>query len=124
MRGDLMVAYKIYISDNYGFNNEEEYAANYNKAIQIFNNKVRKLVKEVKGDLVEQEDFSEKIQDLREEHSWNEGIEIISRKMPYILYKRDNKLFAIILYWIKSSYEYDEWDIVSEDIILEEIEIQ
>ncbi|WP_238899325.1 hypothetical protein [Clostridium sp. YIM B02500] len=119
-----MKAYKIYISDNYGFEMKEEYASTYSKAIQILNNKIRKAVKQLKGDLVRKEDFSEEIQRLREDHPWNGEIEIISRKMPYILYKRKNELIATIPYWEKTSYEYDEWDVVSEDIILKEIEIQ
>ncbi|MCE5221879.1 MAG: hypothetical protein LLF98_11630 [Clostridium sp.] len=118
-----MKAYKVYELCQYGFDNDTEYALKYDKAIRLFNDKVRKLVKEVKGDLVEQEDFSEQVHYLRADHPGGNEVEIISRKMPYILYKKDNKLYAVIPFWEKTSYEYNEWDITHMTVVLEEIEI-
>lgn len=118
-----MKAYKIYEDCQYGFESDVEYALKYDGAIRLFNDKVRKVVKEVKGDLVEQEDFSEQVHYLRANYPGDNEVEIISRKMPYILYKRDNKLVAVVPFWEKSSYEYEEWDITDMTIILEEIEI-
>lgn len=115
-----MKAYKIYIQDRMGYEEDEEYASTYDKAIVIFNNKVRKTVKQLKGDLAKGEDFEEIVQDLRKENK-----KIICRKEPYLMYKTEsNKLIAAVPYWEKQSYEYDEWDVVSEDIALEEIVIQ
>lgn len=121
-----MKAYKIYELSQYGFEDNTEYVSKYNKAVKVFNNKVRKAVNDVKGDLVEQEDFSEKVHDLRtlrKNPFADDEIEIISRKMPYILYKKNDRLFATIPFWEKTSYEYDEYDITSISVVMEEIEI-
>lgn len=120
MKESKTKAFKIYIQDRMGYEEDEEYALTYDKAIVILNNKVKKLVKQLKGDLATGSDFAEIAQDLRKEHH-----KIICRREPYFMYKtKSNKLIAAIPYWEKQSYEYDEWDIVAEEIILEEIEIQ
>ncbi len=118
-----MKAYKVYELCQYGFDSDIEYAVKYDRAIRLFNDKVRKVAKKLKGDLVEQEEFSEHVHYLRAHYPGDNEVEIISRKMPYILYKKDNKLFAAVPYWEKTSYEYDEWDISDMTVVLEEIEI-
>jgi len=118
-----MKAYRVYELCEYGIDSDIEYALKYDRAIRLFNDKVRKTVKEVKGDLVEQEDFSEQVHYLRADYPGENEVEIISRKMPYISYKKGNKLFATIPFWVKTSYEYDEWDIKDTTIVLEEITI-
>ncbi|MBN1058503.1 hypothetical protein [Clostridium botulinum] len=118
-----MKAFKIYVQDRMGYEEDEEYALKYDKAIRLFNDKVRKAVKEVKGDLVDQEDFSEQVHYLREDYPGDNEVDIISRKMPYIAYKKNDKLYAVIPFWEKTSYEYDEWDISDMTVVLEEIEI-
>lgn len=118
-----MKAYKVYELCQYGFESDTEYALKYDKAITLFNNKVRKVVNHLKGDLVKQEDFSEQVSYLRENHFGDSEIEIISRKMPYILYEKNNKLYATIPFWEKTSYEYSEYDIIDDAVVLEEIDI-
>lgn len=118
-----MKAYKVYELCQYGFDSDIEYALKYDKAIRLFNDKVRKAVKEVKGDLVEQEDFSEQVHYLRADYPGDNEVEIISRKMPYIAYKKNNKMYAAIPFWEKTSYEYSEYDITHITVVMEEIEI-
>ncbi|MFT8352414.1 hypothetical protein [Clostridium saccharoperbutylacetonicum] len=118
-----MKAYRIFEGCKYGFENDVEYALKYDRAIKLFNNKVRRVVNEVKGDLVEKEDFSEQVHYLRANYPGDNDVEIISRKMPYILYKKNNILVAVVPFWEKTSYEYQEWDITDMTVILEEIEI-
>ena len=38
-------------------------------------------------------------------------------------HKQGNKKIAVIDYWARTSYEYHEYDIESEQIVLEEIEL-
>ena len=119
-----MKSYRIYESCEYGIDDSNaEYALKYDRAIRLLNDRVRKAVKEVKGDLVEQEEFSEQVHYLRTDYPGENEVEIISRKMPYILYKKDNKLFATVPFWSKTSYEYDEWDVKDLTMVLEEITI-
>lgn len=111
-----MKAYRVYELCEYGFDDDIEYALKYDRAVTLFNDKVREVVKEVKEDLVKQEDFSKQVHYLRVDDPDDNEVKIISRKMPYIL-------FAEVLFWERTSYEYNEWDIRSMRIVLEEIEI-
>lgn len=118
-----MKAYKVYKLCQYGFESDIEYTLKYDKAITLFNNKVRRIVNDLKEDLVNQEDFSDQVHYLRENPFGDSEIEIISRKMPYILYKKNDKLYATIPFWEKTSYEYSEYDIIDDAVVLEEINI-
>lgn len=115
-----MNSYKIYEKDLMGYEGNVIYAKNYNKAIELFNATVKKAVDEAKGDIVNKEDFGDEIASFKE---WNKDEEIISRKYPYLLYKKKDLLIAQVFYWERSSYEYQEHDIVNSTIILEEIAI-
>ncbi|NFO03150.1 hypothetical protein FDB23_03320 [Clostridium botulinum] len=115
-----MKAYKVYEQDQMGYEDNIEYAKSYNKVIQLFNQKVKKTISDIGGDIVDKYDFGEQIASFRK---WNEGKEVISRKYPYLLYKDKNLLVAQIFYWERTSYEYSEYDIVNSMIVLEGIEI-
>lgn len=114
-----MKAYKIYTESEYGFEEDVSYSNNYNKAIQKFNNLVRQTISEVT--LIDKEDFSDEIQYFKEYES---NCEIICRSYPVLIYKRNDKIIAVIMYWNLTNYEYQEHDICSHNVILEEINIE
>lgn len=114
-----MKGYKIYIESEYGFEEDVTYSINYDKAIQKFNNYIRKVMSET--DLISKEDFSEQIAYFKDNEN---DYEIICRSYPIFIYKRNNKMIATLMYWTRTSYEYQEYDIVGENIILEEINIE
>ncbi|WP_338627631.1 hypothetical protein QJR52_07045 [Clostridium baratii] len=115
-----MKVYKIYRQDRMGFEDSVVYSNNYNKALRLFNNLVRKEYSEV--DVVAKEDFSEEVANFRE---WNREYEVVCRTYPLIMYRtpKSKKMIATIPFWEKTSYEYDEYDIESNIIVLEKIEI-
>ena len=120
-----MKGYKIYSKNNIGFNYKEKYSISYNKAIQIFNDLIREEINEIGGNIVSEEYFRDEISSLREKVLFNtEDNEIISRKYPYILLKdRNGNYIANIYFWYKASYEYEEYDIDINSIVLKEIEV-
>ena len=129
-----MKGYKIYEELRWGGESSEtKHSVNYSKAIQIFNDLIKKAIKENKEDLVDKEDFGQEILDLRENQKFDKKLykdgsrdfEIICRKYPLIIYKynKTNKMVANIHFWERTSYEYQEYDIESQTFILEEIEI-
>ncbi|AUN06631.1 hypothetical protein EXN00_16650 [Clostridium botulinum] len=115
-----MKAYKVYQQDLMGYEGDIVYCKNYNKAIEVFNSVVKKAIADVAGDIVDKADFGDEIASFRE---WNKDVEIISRKYPYLLYRKKGLLTAQVFYWERASYEYQEYDIVNSIAILEEIEI-
>lgn len=124
-----MKGYKIYRNNMMGFDYDEKYAINYSKAIQEFNNLLRKSIKNVYCS-IDKSEFSEEVTSFREykmnnvfNNKSNKKIELICRKCPFILYKEDGKLIAKVLSWEEPDYEYGDADIISEDIVLEEIEL-
>lgn len=123
-----MNGYKIYTSDEIGYEIDTKYTVSYNKAIQIFNDKIRKAVYDCGLDIISREDFGDEIASIRERiqtkssYSSDEG-KMICRAYPILIMKYENSLVASIFYWYKCSYEYSEYDITSSNIVLEEIEI-
>lgn len=115
-----MKAYKLYEQDPMGYEGNTRYIGNYNSAIGLFNQEIKNAVSEVKGDMVSICDFREKISAFRE---WSSNEEIISRKYPYLLYKKNNLLVAEVFYWENENYECYEPEIVGLTLILEQIEI-
>lgn len=117
-----MKAFKIYSEDRMGFENEIVYVCNYNKAIEIFNEKLREELKNIGDDVVNKQDFSEEVQEFRE---WNKDSELLCRKYPLLIHrpKDSNKIVGTIPYWTKTGYEYNEYEILGELITLEEIEL-
>lgn len=115
-----MKGYKVYEQDSMGYEGNIVYSKNHSKAVALFNAAVKNAINEVYGDMVDKKDFGEKISSFR---LWNKDAEIISRKYPYLLYKENELLIAQVFYWVRTSYEYQEYDIVNSTIILEEIEI-
>lgn len=105
-----------------GFEGDIEYKKSINKATQYFNNLIRKTLKEV--EVVDKDDFSNNIAEFRDNiENRDQNCEIICRKYPLLIYKQGNKIIALIDYWARTSYEYQEYDIEHEKVILEEIEI-
>lgn len=117
-----MKIYRIYSQCMMGFEGDVEYKKNINNAIQYFNNLIRRTIKEV--DIVDKDYFSNGVAEFRENiENWHKDCEIICRKYPLLIYKKKNKTIAVIDHWEKASYEYNEYDIETEKIILEEIKI-
>ena len=117
-----MKIYRVYSQCMMGFEGDIEYKKSINKATQYFNDLIRKTIKEV--DVVDKDYFIDDLVNFRENiENWHKDCEIICRKYPVLIYKHGNKTVAVIDYWEKVSYEYNEYDIKSEQIILEEIEI-
>ena len=113
-----MKVYKIYSECMMGFEGDIEYKKSINKATKYFNDLIRKNLKEV--EIVDKDDFGDAVSVFRE---WHEDCEIICRKYPLLIYKQNNKKIAVISYWARVSYEYQEYDIENVKIVLEEIEI-
>ncbi len=119
-----MKAYKIYVQDRMGYEDDIFYAKTYDKAVQLFNNEIRKELKNAGDDAVDKVDFGEEISSF---HEYNEDREIICRKCPILIHqKKDSKRLhrvANVPRWEKTSYEYNEYEIISDSVVLEEIEI-
>lgn len=115
-----MKSYKLYEQDLMGYESNTIYLKSYNKAIQWFNNEVKNAVAEAGEDIVNKSGFSEQISSFR---SWSKNEEIISRRYPYLLYKKDNRLIVQVFYWQNTSHEHSEYEILDLTIILEEIDI-
>lgn len=115
-----MEAFKIYKLDKMGYDYEISYALDYDKAIQIFNDYIRKEHKAASKFIVDKTDFAEEISMFRE---YNKNAELICRTYPLIMYKSDIRITALIPQWEKTSYEYDEYDICGDLIVLETIEL-
>ena len=117
-----MKIYKVYSQCMMGFESDTGYKKSIDKATQYFNDLIRKTLKEV--DIVDKDDFSDSIANFKDNiENWHKDCEVICRKYPLLIYKQDNKKIAVIDYWARTSYEYQEYDIESEHVILEEIEI-
>ena len=110
-----MKIYKVYSQCMMGFESDIEYKKSIDKATQYFNDLIRKTLKEV--EIVDKDDFSDSIE------KWHEDCEVICRKYPLLIYKQGSKKIVVIDYWARTSYEYPEYDIESEQIVLEEIEL-
>lgn len=117
-----MLAYKVYKEDRMGFESDIVYACKNKKAIQLFNNVIRKELKDIGGDIVNKEDFSEEVSGFRE---YNSDKELICRTYPLIIYKdnKNKRIIANIPYWEDTSYEYNEYEIIANSIVLEEIKL-
>lgn len=115
-----MKAYKIYQVDHCGFEGAVKYTLTYNKAIQIYNDKIRAEIKDVGEDIVDKYDFSGMVGNIR---GYSKDSEIICRKYPIIMYEEKNRTITDVCYWEKTSYESERYDIISNSIILEEIEL-
>ena len=115
-----MRAFKIYKRNIIGFEYEISYAYKYDKAIQVFNNYIRKEYREAGKYVVDRIAFSEEIRKFRE---YNKDLKLICRTYPLIIYKNSKKLIARIPQWVKTSWEYNEYDILEDSIILEEVEL-
>lgn len=118
-----MKGYRVYLQDMWG-EDGIEYALSYDTALRIFNNKLRKLMRDTKGDWTDKEDFGERVLSFREyELKWHEDIEMVFRKKPVIMYKDKKGLKANVYYWKTSNYEYEYNDIEKQTIVLEKIYI-
>lgn len=117
-----MKIYKVYSQCRMGFESDIEYKKSIDKATQYFNDLIRKTLKEV--EIVDKDDFSDSIAHFKENiEKWHEDCEVICRKYPLLIYKQGSKKIVVIDYWARTSYEYPEYDIESEQIVLEEIEL-
>lgn len=124
-----MKGYKISEQNDMGFESDAQYTTNYDKAVQIWNNAVRKAIAE--RDCVGSEEFGEDVQNWKEDKSRcflkedKDRYEFLYAVAPIIVYKdkKTNKQIANVYYTYKSSYEYNEWDIAEDHVVLEEIEI-
>lgn len=116
-----MKAYRIYLQDRW-IEYDIEYALSYDTALRMFNNKLRELMKDTKGDWADKVEFGDIVISFREhELKWHEDIEIIFRKSPIIMYKDGQTLKADVYHWEEPSYEYGDSDIKNQTIVLEEI---
>lgn len=123
-----MKAHSIYREDVVGYEYDRQYALNYSKAIMLFNDLLRKTIKDT-YDTIGKENFSEEVANFKK---WEMGkrldgfttdIEIVCRKCPFIIYKKNSKLIARVYSWDISDYEYREQDITTEEVVLEKIEM-
>lgn len=118
-----MKGYRVYLQNIWG-QHDIEYALSYDTALRIFNNKLRKLMKDTKGYWTDKEDFGDQVLSFREyELKLHEDIEIVFRKKTIIMYKDKERLKADIYYWETLNYEYGYNDIEKQTIVLEKIEI-
>lgn len=123
-----MKGYSVYHKDIMGFDDKRVYSLDYSKAIQEFNNKIRRTISKVYVS-IEEEDFSDEVASFKRYltekcfDGKDKDIEIISRKCPFILFRQKDQLIARVYSWDKPCHEYQEQDIIFEDVILEEIEL-
>jgi hypothetical protein len=113
-----MKGYKVYNMCRMGFEGDISYFATKNKALQEFNNLLRKEVRE--NDVLTREDFSQEVKEMKE---YNEDWNLICRTYPVIMFENETKLRGHVPYWENTSYEYNEYEIEANSIILEEIEL-
>lgn len=117
-----MKIYKVYSQCMMGFEGDTEYKKSIDKATQYFNDLIRKTLKEV--NIIDKDDFSDSIANFKDNiENCYKDCEVICRKYPLLIYKQCNKKIAVIDYWTRTSYEYQEYNIESEQIVLEEIEL-
>ena len=123
-----MKGYKIFVVGEYGFERYEQISTNYDKAVQIWNDTIRKTIKE-KNCIYE--DFGEEVQEWKEDNAKpffeedKDRYEFLYGVAPIIVYKdkKENSQIAEVYYSYKCSYEYDEWDTRADNVVLKEIEI-
>lgn len=113
-----MVGYKVYSVCEIGFEDNISYFTNKDKAIQVFNNLIRKFIKEL--EIIDRNDFSEEIQGCREA---NKDLTMVSRTYPVIVYEKQNSTLAFIQHWEEVWWETGEKDIVCDRVIIDEINI-
>ena len=96
------------------------YINNYDKAIKIFNDLIRKECSCI--ELVSKEEFKHQLKKFREwVKEW--GVEPICRKYPFIMFKgRDGNIVVNIPYKAKKKCGCDGYSIEVSCLILEEIE--
>lgn len=117
-----MKIYKVYSQCMMGFEGDTEYKKSIDKATQYFNDLIRKTLREV--DIIDKDDFSDSIANFKDNiENCYKDCEVICRKYPLLIYQQGNKKIAVIDYWRRTSYEYQEYGIESEQIVLEEIEL-
>lgn len=118
-----MKGYKVYQLDSMGYEEGVTYIKDYNIAIKHFNLMIIDQMKKLDC-IKDKYDFQEVTEDFKEGFTiFREGLEIIAKRAPYMIYKQGKRLTAAIYYSYKCSYEYDEYDVDSQRIIIEEIEI-
>lgn len=126
-----MKGYKIAVYGCWGDVCDMQIAINQKKATQIWNDKVRERIRA--NDCLTSDDFGEDIQSWKEDklggfiidEEDRDRYEFLYAVAPIIVYKdkKKNRQIANVYYSYKSSYEYDEWDVGTEEVVLEEIEI-
>lgn len=123
-----MKAYKLYNRDSWGSEYDEIYSINYSKITQLFNDRIREAIKEIGSDIASIDDFREEILSIKENNKYREAckhapVEILCRKYPILITKDCNMIIANIYYWERTSHEYSEYDVESNTIIIEEIDV-
>lgn len=114
-----MRGYSIYRKDMCGFEEQRQYSLDYSAALQRFNDKLRVSISEA-GSIMKK-DFSNIKREFKKENFHKKSdhitpsIEIICSRSPFILYKENKDLKALV-YW------FDEIELLYEEIILQEIE--
>lgn len=117
-----MKIYKVYSQCMMGFEGDTEYKKSIDKATQYFNDLIRKTLREV--DIIDKDDFSDSIANFKDNiENCYKDCKVICRKYPLLIYQQGNKKIAVIDYLRRTSYEYQEYGIESELIVLEEIEL-
>lgn len=123
-----MKGYKIYEQLKLGEESKlTKYSANYNKAVQEFNDFLRKAIDDNLFEIVSKNDFGREVLSFRKSLKLynKDNIEIICRKCPFIIYryKDTNKLIANLYYWKMIGNKYEDYDIDAQSVVLEEINI-
>lgn len=122
-----MKGFKVYTMCGWGYEgNNTIYTTNYNKAIQEFNNLIRESMRDNAEDLIDKEDFGQEVLSVRDfikldKDLGKEETEILCRVSPFIITRKGKVVKATVYHWERTSYEYQEYDIVSENIVVEEI---
>lgn len=123
-----MKGYKVSVIQDFGIETTEQIFINYDKAVKFWNDTVRKTIKE-KDCIIEE--FGEEIQSWKENKLKSffpedkDRYEFLYAVAPIIVY-RDNKhnaQIAEVFYSYRCSYEYDEWDVGTAEVVLKEIEL-
>lgn len=121
-----MKIYKVYMVsyEDYELENPKAvYTTNYDKAVQIFNDLVKKECKESSCCRLKEEEFREAIKRFRKWGIKRVG-EFICRKYPFIMYKDIyGSLIVTIPYKEQKTCGCEGYNIKSNSLILEEIDV-
>ena len=113
-----MIIYRVCGVDYWGYDYDEHFLVNYSDAMKVFQSLMNKAKE--REDVVDREYFKEEVLKFRED---NPDI-ILEAKYPFMMWKKGDTLYGRVPIWIRTSYEYQEYDIAGDLIQLKGIYVK